>query len=340
LLHDDAQTLLGDLAARHGMNWFKRKLRTVLDFGENSPPEVSDLLAAVEDRLVQLAGAPSEEELASLSFAEIRRRIGDPQAAEAWLSWADQAGLVLRGADIKCDNCSGRSWRPLNELAPPITCRGCGHAINRPYDYNAIQFRYRATEFLMRLAKDDAIVHALALRYLLHLYRSRPDGVGLIFGGYPGVTIRRDGEANPIGEADVLVVMSDGRFGVGECKSRALGLVDEEIEKLGSLAGALGASWTFTATLDPSAACGTQWRRNPTNGRIPHFALTAEHLFDPVPMSTLGGPHPLGWRETYVAVGGRDPVSNDERRKGFIADVRRWDEWHRKRNLPIWRQSH
>lgn len=138
LLHHDAHTLLGDLASRHGMNWFKRKLRTVLDFGENSPAEVSVLLATFEGRLVQLAGAPSEEELASLSFAEIRRRIGDPQAAEAWLSWADQASLVLRGADIKCDNCSGRSWRPLNELAPPIMCRGCRNAINRPYDYNAI----------------------------------------------------------------------------------------------------------------------------------------------------------------------------------------------------------
>jgi hypothetical protein len=340
LLHDAAQTLLGDLAERHGMNWFKRKLRTVLDLGENSPPDAAVRLATVERRMAQLAGAPSEEELGSLSFAEIRQRIGDAQAAEAWLSWADQVGLVLRGADVRCDNCSGRSWRPLSELAPPITCRGCGRAINRPYGYNAIQFRYRATEFLLRLAKDDAIVHVLALRYLLHLYRSRPDGVGLVFGGYPGVTIRRDGESNPIGEADVLIVMSDGRFGIGECKTRAPGLVDEEVEKLGVLADALGASWTFTATLDSSAACGTAWRRNPTKGRIPHFALTAEHLFDPAPMSTLGGPHPLAWRDTYVAVGGRDPVSDDERRKSFIADVRRWDEWHQKRNLPIWRQDH
>jgi hypothetical protein len=89
------------------------------------------------------------------------------------------------------------------------------------------------------------------------LYRSRPDGVGLVFGGYPGVTIRRDGEADPIGKTDVLIAMSDGRLGVGECKSKALGLVDEEIEKLGNLADALGASWTFTATLDPSAACGS-----------------------------------------------------------------------------------
>lgn len=60
----------------------------------------------------------------------------------------------------------------------------------------------------------------------------------------------------------------------------AKGLTSEELDKLWSAADEVGARATFAATLDRAQACGPLWReRTAPNGR-PHFALTAEHLFD------------------------------------------------------------
>ena len=152
----------------------------------------------------------------------------------------------------------------------------------------------------------------------------------MIFGGYPGVIVRRDGETKVFGDADVLVVMSDGRFGVGECKSRAAASSARNRRELGRLAQALGASWTFTATLDRSAVCGPEWRTSPTNGGIPHFALTAEHLYDAAPTSFLGARDPLESHETFVSFGGRDPLSDDDQRKVFRGNTKAWEEWRQK----------
>jgi hypothetical protein len=190
-------------------------------------------------------------------------------------------------------------------------CRGCGTTIDRPYGYDAVKFRYRASEFLLRLVKTDAIVHALALRFFSRLFHPSFGHVGPIFGGYPGFTLRRPGEKDPLGEADVLFVMADGRVGVGECKTRAAGLTGDEMEKLRTIAEATEASWTFTATLDRASACGSLWHDSPTSGRVPHYALTAEHLYDIVPVNAVGT-EPLAWRNTFTKLDGSKSQSDDE----------------------------
>jgi hypothetical protein len=217
-----------------------------------------------------------------------------------------------------------------------VVCRGCGRPIDRPYGYNTVKFRYRASEFLLRLVKTDAIVHAFALRYFSETFRSPFGHVGPIFGGYPGVTVRRPGQADPLGEADVLFVMVDGAVGVGECKTRAAGLVPGEIAKLRLLAEALAASWTFTATLDRSSACGPLWHDNPTAGRVPHYALTAEHLYHVTPVNVLGA-DPLAWRATYTTFGGTQPLTDDEHNAEVVALLKQLSSWRRTAGVPWWR---
>src|SRR5262249_32258269 len=207
-------------------------LRTVLDIQANEDADVEARLAQVEDRVRAMAGEPSDEEQADITFDDVRRVFRDNVAAEAWLAWADEAGLVLRGSQVRCHYCTSRSWRPLPELAPPLVCRGCGTTIDRPFGYNIVKFRFRGSALLLRLVKTDAIVHALTLRFFSQLFHSPFGRVGPIFGGYPGVILRRPGESDPLGEADVLFVMMDGRVGVGECKTRAQGLVFDEVRKL------------------------------------------------------------------------------------------------------------
>jgi hypothetical protein len=337
LLHPNMQAMLARLGSRHGMNWFKDHLRQALNVDVEGNEAVGERLAAMEEPLRQLAGRPSEEEQTDVTFDDVRAQLNnDRTAAHAWLNWADQAGLILRGAQVQCTHCTRRSWRPLNELAPPVVCRGCGEAIERPYGYDQVKFRFRATELLLGLVKDDAVVHALALRFLSELFRPSFNTVGPILGGYPGVTIRRPGVSDPLGEADVLFVMIDGRVGVGECKVRANGLVEEEVAKLARLSDALSASWTFTATLDRAAACGPLWRVNPNGERVPHFALTAEHLYDSLPIAALGT-DPLSWRTSYNSLGAHGAISDEQHQSEFVATVRDMDEWRLKRQLPAWR---
>jgi hypothetical protein len=310
------------------MNWFKGRLRRALDIGGDVSPALEDRIALVEERVRMMAGEPADEEQTDVSFGEVGARLGDRAAAHAWLAWAENVGLVLRGAQVQCTHCTARSWLPLSELAPPVICRGCGEAIDRPYGYDQVGFRYRATGLLLGLVKDDAIVHALALRFFALLFRPSFHEISPIFGGYPGVLIHKPGVKDPLGEADVLFAMIDGRLGVGECKIRANGLIEHEVTKLGRLADVLKASWTFTATLDRAAACGPTWRISPTDGRVPHYALTAEHLYEALPVNILGT-DPLSWRDSYHSLGGGG-ISDDQHKSDFVASVRNMDEWRRK----------
>lgn len=311
LLHPIVQELLSRLGSRHGMNWFKRRLRNLVDVDTEVAESVEERLLLIEQRVAAMAGEPSVEEQTDISFGEVQAQLHDRRATQAWLAWSEQAGLLLRGAQVQCSHCMGRSWRPLADLVPPVVCGGCGLAIEQPYPYDHVQFRYRATELLLRLTKDDAIVHALAIHFFDQLFRVSSGEVGLIFGGYPGVTLRRPGGSDPVGEADVMFVMIDGRVGVGECKTAARGLTEVELDKLARIADASSASWTFTATLDRASACGPLWRTNPTAGRLPHYALTAEHLYDPFPINTLGT-DPLAWRTSYLAVGAKTEISDEQ----------------------------
>ena len=125
-------------------------------------------------------------------------------------------------------------------------------------------------------------------------------------------------------------------LGIDECKTRSAGLTGEEIDKLPRLAQTLEASWTFTATLDTSSQCGPEWQINRTSGGIPHFPLSAEHLFDLAPINTVGTT-PLGWRTTYLATGGAQPLTDEEHHDQVVQLLRRYEDWSRNRGVPWWR---
>jgi len=125
------------------------------------------------------------------------------------------------------------------------------------------------------------------MRYLCTLWGPQFDRPATLYGAYPGVEIL-DGD-KLIGEADVLLVLSDGNIVPGECKQRGAGLNENEIRKLDLLSERLGAPWNFLATADWAQDCPQLWpqsvSRDEDNWRI---ALTAEQLFDPFPTQLDG----------------------------------------------------
>jgi hypothetical protein len=140
------------------------------------------------------------------------------------------------------------------------------------------------------------------MRWLYEVFdRSGSDRPSDIYGLYPGVDIFDPQSKRRVGEADVLILMADGRLVPGECKRYSAGLVSHEIDKLETLENALDAPWSFVATLDMAEVCGPIWqscqRSLPDR---PRFALTGPQLFQQLVVRTLGS-NPFTWGDVGIA---------------------------------------
>jgi hypothetical protein len=128
----------------------------------------------------------------------------------------------------------------------------------------------------------------------------------MVFGAYPGIELRREGSSVVDAEVDVLAVLRTGGLIVGECKTNARGLTSGELDKLWRAADEINARATFAATLDSASNCDPLWRVQAAPGGRPHFALTAEHLFD-LQIRHIGINGDLfEWRDDYPGPRGQD----------------------------------
>ena len=141
-----------------------------------------------------------------------------------------------------------------------------------------------------------------------------------VFGAYPRVEFRRPDSTTVEAEADVLVILRNGALILGECKTSARGLKPEELEKLWTAADQVGARATFSATLDRAAECGAEWWTLETPGRRPHFALTAEHLFDLDCNGPVFGENLFEWRDDYLPRFSRGPNDATAQDRELLVD--------------------
>jgi hypothetical protein len=164
--------------------------------------------------------------------------------------------------------------------------------------------------------QHDALVHLLAMRWFTELWRPSFDRASTLFGAYPGVEFFEQGEPDSIGEADVLLIQSDGELIPGECKRRGVGLKDADVEKLEHLANRLDSPWSFMATLDQASACPAIWTESRRElPEKPRFGLTAEHLFEPMVFWPAGA-NILAWRPETTAAASRGGT----RRNGVLLE--------------------
>lgn len=279
------------LGTARSMTWFRDRAREIATAAAN--PEGNEApLEAIERVLNEMTVRPSEADQPDITIERFRAAFGgDRRAAARWIGWAEKRGLLVRGVSVACTTCGASSWRHLGEIAPPILCRGCGEAIGQPFPEGELKFRYRASEPLLRVIEHDALPHLLALRFFCGLWGTKFNDAGYLYGGYPGVDIYEAGSDARIGEADVLLVLSNGELVPGECKRRGTGLTEPELSKLERLSARLEAPWSFVATPDWGENCPAIWpegiRFAPNDS--PRLALTAEHLLAPFvswPMGT------------------------------------------------------
>ena len=296
-----AVAALSELTRGRHVSIVRRRLNDFL--ADPQVDESTDRYQLLFNRLDKAVGAPDVEEIGYMRFERLRGllRMAVP-AAQQWLKWAMAGGLVLRGVEANCSNCGQKQWRPLSEAVPALICHGCGRRIENPHGFNHIEYRYRASEILLRAMSHDVLPCVLSMRYVSAVMGGKPS----VFGAYPGVEFRRPDSAEVDAEVDVLVILRNGALILGECKTNARGLKPEELEKLWASADQVGARATFAATLDRASDCGAEWRTMEAPGGRPHFALTAEHLFDLECMGPAFGEDLFEWRDDYFPRRNRD----------------------------------
>lgn len=273
----------------------KRRLNQFLD--QTDLDDSTDRYQMLLDRLDKGVGAADAEEAGYLTFNQLKVLLGTSRTGtQRWLHWATTSGLVLRGVEAKCDRCAHKQWRPLIEIVPTLICHGCAKPIDNPHGFNHIEYRYRASESLLRAMSHDVLPCILSIRYIASAMGGRR---GMVFGAYPGIEFRQQGLTEVNAEVDVLVVLRTGGLILGECKTNARGLTSGELDKLWKAADQVGARATFAATLDQASDCGPLWRATTAPNGRPHFALTAEHLYDLHLMGPTDNEDLFDWRNSY-----------------------------------------
>lgn len=312
ILNPSVVTELHGLGERRGMSWFRRRARKLAaDAGANEAR-----LAAIERRLDDLSLRAFEGEGNALTVESVRELLGQRHRASAWLRWALERGLLVQGVEVECRRCGAQSWRSVQEIAPPVVCRGCGATIERPFPVDQLKFRYRASESFLRVVEADAMSHILTLRWWCELFADPFNKGSYLYGAYPGVDLKNPDGAT-VGEADVLLVLADGAIVPGECKRTSAGLNEVELGKLDGLADALGSPWTFVATLSPSRDCDAIWKQaaEADGGTRPRLVLTADQLYEVSVVPALGE-DAFGWRERTP----NDDARRDEAWKAQLGD--------------------
>ena len=298
------------LGERSGRSFFEQRIRELQATFAAQDSGAASRSAEIERKLDEIRLRPFEADQHELTFDRLKNQLS-AKGARAWLAWAEDRELLVRGARVECGRCGATRWRPAADLVPPVICPGCARVVPRPFRADALPFRYRASEMLLQVLSLRAMPHILAARWLSRLFERG------LYGLHPGVDVYDDDDRR-IGEVDLALVFAGGGLALGECKLTARGLTAEEVEKHETLADLLDADWTFYAVPAWAAECSPLWealqREMPQR---PRWALAHEQLLAPdADVFWTVGTNPLAWA----------PADEDTRRRRheeFVAAVPR-----------------
>jgi hypothetical protein len=309
LAHRPLITLLYRLAERSGMSWQKSQLnRLRARIAEQGSP--ADVLDETEAALSapEHAVTPAGEGRA-LAFEDFRKALAGSTAAARWVTWAERHHLLVRGVNILCPHCEASSWLPIASMPPPVGCPGCGRSLDTPYDPRHVPFAYRIGEPLRRVLETDSLGHVLTLHWLTRLFG---DARGLI-GSHPGVDFYAGDGKGTIGEADVLLMFTDGRLVPVEVKRTAVGVDARALELMDRLAAALHAPYDVVAVSQPARDCpGLPASIGQPSGR-PRLLISEDQILNRRPFWAAGS-DPFAWAP-------RTEQDDRERDTGFTAEL-------------------
>lgn len=311
------QELLSSMARGRGSSMVRRHLRNYLGVSAGiQDSDIYDRIEALEMRLNGAMPMPEIENLSSRTFDAIRNASKlQRDAHKIWVDWARRNGLIVAGFEIECSNCRHKQWRPTADLGAEISCLSCGGSISGSIESNVINIKYRSGSVLLRAMDFDSLPHLLAMNFLIKYFEE-----SAIFGVYPGLELVSSSN-EVLAEADVVIILNDGRWIIGECKTKSSGLLQSDLDKLAIFGNHVPLAATFVAAMDLSEECGEIWKVNEVIEGVPHFSLTAEHLYELFP-KRFYGESALGWRTSYQRFGRNiDAQESDSIFDSYIAKV-------------------
>ena len=273
ICHQPLLELLQLMANRQGTAWAKSHHR-------RDPSEAPDL---------ENHPALDSSDLPEVQFGKFHKALGSQKAAALWLTWAEKRRIIVKGFPIECEQCHAKQWIPIAGFASPLTCQGCARRIEHPFPAERVEFKYRLGESLRRVYEHDAIGHLLTLRYFASLFASGKSSS--LVGAHPGLNTDLDGGGSRVGEADVLLLLTDGSAVPIEVKRSYSGVLPEEVAKLQRLADAWKSPWSALSVGDYAHNAPEEFRKLEQRG--PYDAhhrvlLTYDKLLNVHPSRSLG----------------------------------------------------
>jgi hypothetical protein len=280
LAHAPLLDFLEEMAAHTGISFYKRRQQQ-----QGQTVEPSEVVARTID------------DLPEKSMHDFKRVLGNNQdAAKSWLLWAEQRGLIVKGFQLQCEKCGSKQWIPVAAFAPPIICRGCAAAMETPFgDRPTADFKYRLSERMRRVYEHDAMGHLMTMRFF-HWIFGGSFGSELI-GLHPGIEVRLKETPDPVGEADVLMLLAGGDLIPMEVKHSFTGMTDEDITKLDRLAELLRSPWSalIVSKYGKDATADFVAREHRTVDSDPfRLILSYDLLLSKHPFWSMGG-DPFEW---------------------------------------------
>jgi hypothetical protein len=234
---DEAIAILDDLTPQSAKKLAQHIRREVIERNGGIATLTDEALEEIVGRQELFLELPAKTLNELVSDTSLPKR--DLAAALAQLV---AAGLIVRGAALRCPHCAYPDFFLLGELNEDLSCRGCRLTFGLPVvdrsGRNEQPLHYRL-DGLMAQAMDQDLAPVLLL--VRRFAASNPRALY-----WPGLDLFRGEAREPEIELDLLHA-SKGEVLIGECKRRADALTTEEVERRVTLALELGARPMFAA---------------------------------------------------------------------------------------------
>jgi hypothetical protein len=168
-----------------------------------------------------------------------------------------QKNVILRGLDVRCQHCRMTSWQGIDALSREWRCAGCTslQVIDLPPE--KANWKYVVSSLVAHAFDQGAMLHVLLANWRSHLTFDS----GLIF--YPGVLAQARDVSEPIQNIEIdLVMLSNGRPSLAECKEPGSEFDHDQINRLLKLSELLGCRSFTIATTGEIASADLEYMEN------------------------------------------------------------------------------
>jgi hypothetical protein len=144
------------------------------------------------------------------------------------LSELTHGGLLLQGAEIRCELCMSKFWYHVDEIGKLVDCKGCRASIPLPAE---LEWSYQPNELLRAGVRYHGLVPVL--RTIRRLFKQAHEC--FIFAA--GVKLYEYKENKPVFTHEVdLCWIKDGQFGIAEVKQSTKLFSTSDYERLVEIA--------------------------------------------------------------------------------------------------------